>query len=313
MAATTKGERVGQVVTEMLDVLDTATPERGYGTVPMSHFRPMYPLTFGRGWKELNGPEGEGKFFGLGEFTPDVMPRFDVTAGMFGNEPGVKLKMYRIRTVGVRALRGKVRRLLPHPVEFAFLHVHDDGTYFSGKRYAGWLAGEWQTMGTTSQYLGRGSARDQYSGDDSELFQRSIRLAQSIAYTKDTEWRVRIGRPGRLKLEIPTDPAGIRAVFKLRDVPPGKQRRAALRNWVREHWRQNRVDPDIEGLVRQHLRGGLKFTWDGFECEVIPSEMDLRIAERKRIEREQAREDGTDARVRLFVAPLLAMAGEGDG
>jgi hypothetical protein len=29
-----------------------------------------------------------------------------------------------------------------------------------------------------------------------------------------------------------TDPLGVREVFRLRDVPPGKQRRAALLHWV---------------------------------------------------------------------------------
>lgn len=65
-----------------------------------------------------------------------------------------------------------------------------------------------------------------------------------------------------------TDPIGIREVFRLREVPPGKQRRQALRHWVAEHWRQTRSDPDTEFRVREHLRGATEFRWGDLSVKV---------------------------------------------
>jgi hypothetical protein len=78
--------------------------------------------------------------------------------------------------------------------------------------------------------------------------------------------------PGTISVTFPTDPTGIKAIFKMRDVPEGLQRRAMLKNWVSEHMRQSRQDEADDIWVRQHLRGHLTFKWQGLSCEVLPSQ-----------------------------------------
>jgi hypothetical protein len=91
------------------------------------------------------------------------------------------------------------------------------------------------------------------------------------------EWRVRFrAAPGQLSATIPTDPVGAREAFKLRDLPEGRSRRTALRNWVRSHWRSKRPASDPE-LVQAHLRGETNFNWNGMECELLPSQFDREL------------------------------------
>jgi hypothetical protein len=97
-------------------------------------------------------------------------------------------------------------------------------------------------------------------------------LGQTLARK---EWSVRV----RLSDATPsvclfTDPAGVLAFFRLRDVPPGKSRRDALAHWVREHYRRSRVDPDAAIRVREHLRGTRAFRWHGMGVEIQIPEAD---------------------------------------
>jgi hypothetical protein len=69
-------------------------------------------------------------------------------------------------------------------------------------------------------------------------------------------------------------------MFRLRDVPPGKQRRAALLHWVRAHWRQRRQTVEADKVwIRAHLRGAWSYTWNGLQCQIEPSELDVEAAQ----------------------------------
>jgi hypothetical protein len=93
-------------------------------------------------------------------------------------------------------------------------------------------------------------------------------------------WQIELAPgTGGVPVALTTDPVGVRAWFKMRDVPEGMTRRAALLHWVREHWRQNRHDPETELHVREHLRGRTTFDWFGMVGTVIPSEPDQVRAE----------------------------------
>ena len=96
----------------------------------------------------------------------------------------------------------------------------------------------------------------------------------SLMLMERYQWIVRFRlAPDTLAVSLDTDPEGARQAFQLRDVPPGKKRRAALRNWVSMHSRKNRAGSDLH-LVQAHLRGETKFNWNGLECELIPSQFD---------------------------------------
>lgn len=75
-------------------------------------------------------------------------------------------------------------------------------------------------------------------------------------------------------LTLLTDPTGVKEFWKLRDVPPGRTRRAALLHWVEQHWRQLRSDPEVETFVRSHMRGESQFKHGSFEATITPSVVD---------------------------------------
>lgn len=55
----------------------------------------------------------------------------------------------------------------------------------------------------------------------------------------------------------------LKELFKLRDIPDGYKRRAALRHWVAKHMRHKPSKPDELVDVKRHLRGKEHFNWFG--------------------------------------------------
>lgn len=89
-------------------------------------------------------------------------------------------------------------------------------------------------------------------------------------------WHVKFWLENAPAVIVPSTPAGIQLLLKLRDVPEGRTRRQAVGHWVGEHWRENYRDPGEEIKVRQHIRGiDTEFRWFGLNCKVCPSIEDL--------------------------------------
>lgn len=110
-------------------------------------------------------------------------------------------------------------------------------------------------------------------------------VAMGVQFTRNAEWRAYIAWDGFPGITIPTDPTGARELFRLRDIPNGQLRRAALRNWVEGHWRKSRTDTEAEIEVRKHLRGATEFHWNGLRVVITPSLDDQRVNERLAAER----------------------------
>jgi hypothetical protein len=83
------------------------------------------------------------------------------------------------------------------------------------------------------------------------------------------DWRVRFRGRSRRWLTVGTTPEISRQVFRLRDIPDGKRRRAALLNWVNDYSRRSRVAEEPH-TVSGHLRGSEQFTIDGIDCHIDP-------------------------------------------
>ena len=78
---------------------------------------------------------------------------------------------------------------------------------------------------------------------------------------------------------FPVHPYSAKQMFAMRDLPEGKTRRASLINFVKEHYREYKGDSEEEKkkvLIKAHLRGETKFTWNGLQIEVCPSYPDLK-------------------------------------
>jgi hypothetical protein len=99
-------------------------------------------------------------------------------------------------------------------------------------------------------------------------------IAARIAVGLRSSWLVRLGQEGLTPITLMTDAVGVKSLFRLRDVPDGMTRRAALLHWVTEHLRRIRRDPDVEIEVRGHLRGRETFDWFGMRGEVRVPELD---------------------------------------
>lgn len=99
-------------------------------------------------------------------------------------------------------------------------------------------------------------------------------------------------------LTLLTDATGVKELWKLRDIPPGKRRRTALLHWVSDHWRKSRKDPEIEHYVRQHLRGTTELTQQSFSATITPSQCDTLQNELNQAHRDRLKQLKKDRRQR---------------
>lgn len=116
---------------------------------------------------------------------------------------------------------------------------------------------------------------------------KSINMLISMRMTMYYEWFVYIREtPKSVGFKVPIVPESSKEVFSMRDIPEGKERRAAICNFVRQHYRTIKTEYDPgqrEVIVKKHLRGETKFNWRGLDVNIIPSEYDImKIRPRKR-------------------------------
>jgi hypothetical protein len=120
---------------------------------------------------------------------------------------------------------------------------------------------------------------------DPEHEHNSILIASAMTLHKYVTWYVEIGRDDGISFRFPTRPENLGTIFRLRDLPDGAARRAALRAWVTDHWRSDHRDPEMEIYVRKHLRGAETFRWDGYYCTIVPAQIELELNEALAAER----------------------------
>lgn len=124
-------------------------------------------------------------------------------------------------------------------------------------------------------------------------------LLAGIAVGMRGNWSAKVKIAESLpSLTVLTDPIGVKELWKLRDIPDGKKRRAALLHWVAAHWRQQRHDPEVETYVRKQLRGATTFRQGELSVEVKPSEIDSIELDFARRDREALRAKKEDRRKR---------------
>lgn len=100
-------------------------------------------------------------------------------------------------------------------------------------------------------------------------------ICRYVSYLSTKTWKVVLSQPGTPGVSFMTDPLGVKGFFQCRDKPEGRNRRAALLHWVREHYRKNRHDHEAEILVREHMRGATIFSWFDLQGTVIPPDAEV--------------------------------------
>lgn len=99
-------------------------------------------------------------------------------------------------------------------------------------------------------------------------------FGRHFAWVRHNYWHVSLSMPGSCRLLLATDATGVKGFFRLRDVPEGRGRRAALLHWVQAHWRKNRKDDDRHE-VQEHRRGATEFDWFGLRGAVhVPAKLE---------------------------------------
>ena len=172
-----------------------------------------------------------------------------------------EMSFHRLRSVTAKEVRGHVSLISSHMLKLYRAVTLNNGVRYTGTDVLSLVGDQWI------------NARKRMKTAPGE--QLAAIMAQWVALQQYYEWSVLIGYEGTPRVRLFTDPIGLREIFKLRDIPPGRERRAALRNWVMQHWRRKRIDEDATIWVRRHLRGAVDFTWEGLRCAIQPAIYDL--------------------------------------
>lgn len=196
----------------------------------------------------------------------------------------------RIRTLNPKDWRGKLRVVMPKMIEVSEAYVLDDARMYSALSPYGISGGKLVDALNHNHPLAGMMVHigdiytDAIRSDNGTLSYPTmdLRVGQGFEIRREYLWSVLIGEAGIPRARFVTDPVGVRAAFRLRDIPPGKERRAALRHWVASHWRQKRdASAADRAFVREYMRGAKSFQWNGLGCTIEPSREDVRRANRE--------------------------------
>lgn len=187
------------------------------------------------------------------------------------------------QTVRPEVLRGQYKFVGRKNMGFFTGFVERNGDFVAAVDYAGWDGKRWrscrrirydESFMDNVKDAGMAPIRLALDAGDDDVGIRAA-IGQSVALTMRYEWGAQFSVKGSPKVIVPTTPDGIFELFDDRDKPEDRDRRAALRHWVRQHIRRSK--PESFSKVSAHLRGALSFTWRGYDVTVRPSQFDLEV------------------------------------
>jgi hypothetical protein len=211
----------------------------------------------------------------FGNDNPDVLADavfpIDYATCLYKEEEGGYHIFYRlIGPISRHEIKTKIRSI---PVTLMCrmyrARVYLNNTWWAEEAILGMVDGRWTNMeaGIVHKYR---NGLETEKMDLPEL-NRNAALMCAMALTSRYDWHVAIGSETGTRLLLPSSPQGCLAL--LRDREKDGTRRAALRHWVQEHYRE-RTEFDLS-YVRKHLRGKTKFEWHGQAGEIYVSKYDL--------------------------------------
>jgi hypothetical protein len=182
-----------------------------------------------------------------------------------------------------KKMRGKVMRTSKYMLAALTGILHRENKWTSVKMYGSWHFGKWVDAGLPNYQDHLFAASDDIRGAAPvEKFSRREKgeisvgdecaMGQSMALTYRYEWGAQFSIDGSPRVIVPATPQGVLELFNDRDKPADRDRRSALRHWVRQHTRKKQRG-DFAG-VRAHLRGETAFRWRGFDVVIRPSQFD---------------------------------------
>lgn len=248
-----------------LSLSDPLRPVTGHRHVPLISYQEVEPLG-------LYEPFGNLEFVGIDGTRPeDVGSNLNISLlsltekNQVGKNGFGKITMHSFKTVSPNLLRGRLKTFLPRTVEISTCIIDQNAKYHQAQILFSWNGKKWVF-----------NSNNMDGATATSLYPPMIHIATTLQFYRRYNWRVVLGHPGCASVSLVTTPKGAAEMFKLRDVPEGKTRRAALRNWITDHWRASRlseVDQDI--YIRKHLRGATDFSWKGLNVKLMPSQYDV--------------------------------------
>lgn len=249
----------------------------------------------GSEWCALN-PDGDEA-----EFAETVWP---LNYGAVTRKDNGVLRFTHVRSVDAKELRGKVKLISQKMVLLTCLDIGAEG-WWTETIPCGLFAGRWTSIdqGMTQERptgaLSGASVRSKrlMTEETRGQLNRSISITCSLSLTERYSWHAALGTPNGPRLLLPASPDACLDLFKNRKKAEAERRRAALRHWVHQHYRQN----SATGLayVRNHLRGATNFEWYDMMGEIMVSEFDLEKNEFFKDEADQWRKQRKHNRVRV--------------
>jgi hypothetical protein len=216
---------------------------------------------------------------------------------------GFKYTVVRCKSIPLSVMRG--HQILGSSVSRQiFAWISESGNYEGGYADAFLRGSDWVQVSWNTSLLKQDRRAD---GDgDFALYRKRvtkdddmasvIATALGVQFNRDYDWRILLRFDNGPSISFVTDPLGTMEIFRLRDIPNGKSRRVALRNWVQAHWRRKRSDDAEASRVVAHLRGAEEFTWNGLSGKIVVAPYDRRRAERIKCEAENARAERRSGR-----------------
>ncbi len=217
----------------------------------------------------------------LTEATPDVI--WPVDCGWAVQTEG-RYVFSTFKSVTPRQVRGRVKFVAPKMLHKSTVEFFGNGQMGAVSEYLAFWGRKWIDADHKTFTRHHDTARHMPSYD-AERWDYVGQVGLGLQLRHRYEWAVSIGEPNGPSFRFATDVYGIKQILDEREKEAGDRRRA-LRHWVVDHWRQSKMDPDVEVYVRKHLRGGERFMWRGYECEWSPAPFDVEKNEEFRRERE---------------------------
>ncbi len=190
-----------------------------------------------------------------------------------GGDAGIRYQVSQ-----VRLLTGAERRKISDRAQYivcldaALMHI--DGTYSSYRTY-------WRKEG--GKYRNFNPFR--HSMMSTEDRNPMIRAHFGMIYRSHFCWHVSLGYGDGPGLKFECTPQGAAEVFRLRDIPEGKNRRSAIKHWVKEH---RRIREGKVSSVIAHLRGAETFIWNGMRCTIAPAQSDIDMVTKEKLRKSRS-------------------------
>ena len=211
------------------------------------------------------------------------------------------LNFDRMTTVTAAELRGLAKIFAPRMAMLANACLKPDGTWYAQKSPIGLINGKWTPLnaGMTRQVNADTEVLEFFNQQRRKEVSDAAMLLQSVAITERYSWHVALGRKNGPRICLPTNPRGCLELFKTREKRDDENRRAALKHWVQNHYRES----EDGGLayVRDHLRGATEFTWRDLDCEIFVSQFDLEKNEFFKHQADQWRSQRQHNRVKVRI------------